>query len=83
MTEVKQGFVKKPAEEKAVIQDRSVSATMTTEGVKVKFLGDHVTKRELDLILRAISKAHRQRIREYRKQLIIENYEKSKEHNHA
>jgi hypothetical protein len=45
----------------------------------VTFEGDYITKRELNLIMRSILSAHRQRIREYRKRTIIEEYNKQKE----
>ena len=43
---------------------------------KVDFEGTYVTKRELDLIVKAVKRAHKQIIINYRKQLIIAEYQK-------
>lgn len=41
---------------------------------KVTFIGDYISKREMDRVLRCIKKEHRRSIIEYRKRKIIEAY---------
>lgn len=48
---------------------------------KVVFEGDYVTKREMDIVIKAVKKEHRARIRDYRRQMIIEDYKKGKVEN--
>jgi hypothetical protein len=43
----------------------------------VSFDGDYTTKRELMLVLRAVKRAHLESIKEYRRKLIIKEYEES------
>lgn len=45
---------------------------------KVSFIGEHFTKRELDVVMRAIRRAHKERILDFRKKRIIEKYEADK-----
>lgn len=47
----------------------------------VKFEGEHVTKREIALVQRALAKAHREQVREYRKESIIKEYEERVKNN--
>lgn len=45
---------------------------------KVTFIGEHLTKRELEVVIRAIKREHRRRINEFRKKRIIAIYEADK-----
>ncbi len=45
---------------------------------QVTFDGDYVTKRELGLLMRAVKREHIRVVKDYRRKLIIEEYEKEK-----
>jgi len=59
---------------------RMLTADLTVpRDPKVKFVGDYITKVELEALIRAIRKAHKKMIFEYRKRHIIEEYKASQE----
>jgi len=45
---------------------------------KVTFIGDYITKSELEVLIRAVRRAHKKLIHEYRRRKIIQEYEASK-----
>ena len=52
--------------------------TITLDGTaspKVEFTGDYIRRAELDLAIRAVKRAHRIALRQFRKRKIIEEYE--------
>ncbi len=61
---------KKPAGKIEILLDNISSPVVT-------FKGDYITKRDLEIIIRALKRAHRNVIREYRKQRIIAEYKEN------
>jgi hypothetical protein len=78
-------MIEKPKEaelkEEALPARRIVVELSNANFPQVTFEGDYVNKRELDLVERAIKRAHKEMIRKYREERIINAYKENQNAN--
>ena len=61
-------------------EERKITVCLlNTSYPSITFTGDYVTKRELDIVVRAIKKAHKEVIREYRRKRIIAEWKEKED----